>query len=206
MICSLGKAGCTGAVENAVHKWTSGGKPEDSLLCCHHDSGSFSSDIFRTLGCQWVEAEYKRAQRGKGLQKNILITNHVSENIFKMTILHVQWWLWSACGDLLMQWCGLSLARMRMKRTSFLSYQSWRTAACSFQKIQVRHERRAAWTTPQLWRTKTKHDHCYKNSSRITTLHWHVSVASASLTMNMLTTCYLKRCILLSLCCIKHPC
>lgn len=143
MICSLGEAGCTGAVENAVHKWTSDGKPEDSLLCCHHDSGSFSSDIFRTLGCQWVEAEYKRAQRGKGLQKNILITNHVSENIFKMTIPHVQWWLWSACGDLLMQWCGLSLARMRMKRTSFLSYQSWRTAACSFQKIQVRHERRA---------------------------------------------------------------
>lgn len=40
-------------------------------LFCHHDSGSFSSDVFRTLGCQWEEVQQKRTQGGKGLQKNI---------------------------------------------------------------------------------------------------------------------------------------
>lgn len=84
-----------------------------NLLCCHHDSGSFSSDVFRTLGCPWEETENKRKQRGKGLQENICVTNDVPGNEFGMTMLHGQGCLWSARGDLLEQWCGLFLARER---------------------------------------------------------------------------------------------
>lgn len=89
-------------------------------LFCHHDSGSFSSDVFRTLGCQWEEVQRKRTQGGKGLQKNIRVAIRVSGNKFRVTVLHVQWWLWSACGVLLEQWGGLFLARRNggMKRTS----------------------------------------------------------------------------------------
>lgn len=104
------------------------GMGTQNLLCCHHDSGSFSSDVFRTLGCQWEETENKRKQREKGLQENIWVTNDVPGNKFGMTVLHGQGCLWSARGDLLEQWCGLFLARKRsMKRKLF-----WRMLFLSF--------------------------------------------------------------------------
>lgn len=42
---------------------------QKNLLCCHPDGGSFSSDIFRTLGCQWEVAEYKIHKEEKASRK-----------------------------------------------------------------------------------------------------------------------------------------
>lgn len=114
----------------------------------------------------------------------------------RMTMLHGQWWLWSACGDLEAFPCKeedyekgifhkLSKLKSCCRGVALRKFSSgMRKKLCERFKLLLR-------------RRKAAHDLSYNNPSRSTTLHWHVSGVNASLLLNMLTTHSLKRCILI---------